>query len=57
MADREEIAKLRRQLEMKQTIINKQTMDIESVKGICIYYFEHSEEISIIYDKVLWPSN
>ena len=38
MAYREEIVKLRRQLEMKQTIIKKQTMEIESIKGICIYY-------------------
>ena len=38
MADREEIAKLKDQLEMKQTIIKKQTIEIESIKGICIYY-------------------
>ena len=37
MADREEIAKLRHQLEMQQTIIKKQTMEIESIKGICMY--------------------
>ena len=38
MAYREEITKLKDQLEMKQTIIKKQTMEIESVKGICMYY-------------------
>ena len=38
MADREEIAKLKDQLEMQQTIIKKQTMEIETIKGICIYY-------------------
>ena len=27
------------------------------LSAVGIYYFEHSEEISIIYDKVLWPSN
>ena len=31
MADREEIAKLRHQLETKQTIIKKQTMEIDIV--------------------------
>ena len=39
MAYREEIAKLKDPLEMKQTIIKKQTMEIESIKGICMYYF------------------
>ena len=34
MADREEIAKLKDQLEMQQTIIKKQTMEIETIKGI-----------------------
>ena len=38
MADREEIAKLKDQLEMKKTIIKKQTMEIETFKGICMYY-------------------
>ena len=37
MADKEEIATLKDQLEMKQTIIKKQTMEIESIKGICMY--------------------
>ena len=34
MADKEEIAKLKDQLEMKQNIIKKQTMEIETIKGI-----------------------
>ena len=36
MADREEIAKLKDQLEMKKNIIKNQAMEIESIKGICI---------------------
>ena len=39
IADREEIAKLRGQLEMQQTINKKQTMEIESIKGIYMYHF------------------
>ena len=43
MAYREEIAKLKDPLEMKQTIIKKQTVEIESVankRGIYSYLYE-----------------